>query len=189
MLAQTDVLPAPATRELVERARQGDVSAFEQLLEARLDRLYRVAVAILGSEADARDVVQEASLSAWRQLPRLRDSRAFDAWLGRTLVNGCRMQLRRRSRVREIPLDPLGEAHNARWGSAADADGFAERDLIHRALGRLEPADRGLLVLHHVEQQPISEIGRFLGIPDGTVKWRLHRARRALERALEVERR
>ncbi|MBA2300854.1 MAG: hypothetical protein H0W22_08810 [Chloroflexi bacterium] len=60
-------------------------------------------------EADARDVVQEASLSAWRQLSRLRDSRAFGAWLGRTLINSCRMQLRRRSRVRAIPfgLRPL----------------------------------------------------------------------------------
>ena len=188
MLAQTDVM-RPATTELVERARNGDVTAFEQLLEARLDRLYRVAVAILGSEADARDAVQEASLSAWRQLPRLRDSRAFDGWLGRTLVNSCRMELRRRSRVREIPFEPPPAPGTASGRDPAGLDALAERDAIHRAFGRLEPADRALLALHHVERQPVDEIGRFLGMPDGTVRWRLHRARRALARALEVERR
>ena len=156
------------------------------LLGARIDRLYRVAASILGSEADARDVVQEASLSAWRQLPRLRDSRAFDAWLGRTLINSCRMQLRRRSRVREIPFgSPDAPGTESRGGPEA----FAERDAIHRAFARLDPADRALLALHHIERQPVDEIGRFLGIPSGTVRWRLHRARRALERALEVERR
>jgi RNA polymerase sigma-70 factor (ECF subfamily) len=176
----------PATTELVERARNGDVAAFEQLLGARIDRLYRVAASILGSEADARDVVQEASLSAWRQLPRLRDSRAFDAWLGRTLINSCRMQLRRRSRVREIPFgSPDAPGIESRGGP----EGFAERDAIQRAFARLDPADRALLAVHHIERQPVDEIGRFLGIPGGTVRWRLHRARRALERALEVERR
>lgn len=185
MLAQTDVMRT-ATTELVERARNGDVAAFEQLLGARIDRLYRVAASILGSEADARDVVQEASLSAWRQLPRLRDSRAFDAWLGRTLVNGCRMQLRRRGRVREIPFGSPDAPGTASRGGPEE---FAERDAIHRAFARLDPADRALLALHHIERQPVDEIGRFLGMPSGTVRWRLHRARRALERALEVERR
>lgn len=188
MLAQTDVM-RPATTELVERARNGDVAAFEQLLGARIDRLYRVAASILGSEADARDVVQEASLSAWRQLPRLRNSRAFDAWLGRTLINSCRMQLRRRSRVREIPFGSSDASGIESRGGPAGPELFAERDAIHRAFAQLDPADRGLLALHHIERQPVDEIGRFLGIPSGTVRWRLHRARRALERALEVERR
>lgn len=188
MLAQTDVME-PATTELVERARDGDVAAFEELLGTRIDRLYRVAVAILRSEADARDVVQEASLSAWRQLPRLRDSRAFDAWLGRTLVNSCRMQLRRRSRVREIPFESPDPPGVQIPRAPAGPEAFAERDAIHRAFARLDPADRALLAAHHIERQPADEIGRFLGIPGGTVRWRLHRARRALERALEVERR
>lgn len=188
MLAQTDVME-PTTTELVERARDGDVAAFEHLLGTRIDRLYRVAVAILRSEADARDVVQEASLSAWRQLPRLRNSQAFDAWLGRTLVNSCRMLLRRRSRVREIPFESPDVRPTQSGGDLTAADDFAERDAIHRAFAQLDPADRALLALHHIERQPVDEIGRFLGIPGGTVRWRLHRARRALERALEVERR
>jgi RNA polymerase sigma-70 factor (ECF subfamily) len=188
VLARTDTVRL-ATTELVERGRAGDVAAFEQLLEERIDRLYRVAVAILGSDSDAWDVVQEASLSAWRQLPRLRDSRAFDAWLGRTLVNGCRMQLRRRSRVREIPFGSDEVRPPAGGGDPDNSDAFAERDAIHRAFARLVAADRALLALHHIERQPVNEIGRFLGIASGTVRWRLHRARRRLERALEVERR
>src|SRR5512143_460443 len=90
--------------DLVELARRGDTAAFEALLHGRLDGLFRRAWAILGNEADARDATQEACLSAWRQLPRLRDAAAFDAWLARVLFNACRMQLRRRARVREVVL-------------------------------------------------------------------------------------
>ena len=94
---------------LLERAAEGDVDAFDVLLRPRLDRLFRMAVAITRSEADARDAVQEASVHAWRELPRLRDRERFDAWLAQILVNACRSLLRRRRRtsVREIDVDAI----------------------------------------------------------------------------------
>ena len=95
---------APST-ETVRRAARGDASAFEQLVAARADRVFRIARAILGNDADARDATQEAFVSAWRELPRLRDPVTFDAWLRRILVNACRTQLRGRRRVHEISLD------------------------------------------------------------------------------------
>ena len=64
-----------------------------------------------------------------------------------------------------------------------------ENDLIRRAFGRLDVDKRTVLILHHVDERPVSDIARILRIPEGTAKWRLHAARRALERALEVERR
>ena len=65
------------------------------LVRSRIDRLHRTACAILGNEADAHyDATQDAFLSAWQQLPRLRDVEAFDAWLTRIIVNACRMRLR-----------------------------------------------------------------------------------------------
>jgi RNA polymerase sigma-70 factor (ECF subfamily) len=138
---------------LVERARQGDPAAFEALLSVRLDALFRTAWAILGSEAAARDATQEACLATWRQLPRLRDVERFDAWLSRVLVNVCRMQLRRRARVREIPMTP---AHDRVAPAGADPAAFGDADAIARAFDRLNPDARAILVLHHLRQALLS---------------------------------
>jgi RNA polymerase sigma-70 factor, ECF subfamily len=175
---------------LVERARGGDQQAFGSLVDSRTPRILRLALSILGSEADARDVVQEASLRAWRELPRLRDLDRFDAWLARIVVNGCRDRWRshRRMSVHEIPaveLDPDREPSS----TVPIGDRVALTDMIQRAFARLDIDQRTLIVLHYVEELAVSDIAASLGIPVGTAKWRLHRARGALARALELERR
>ena len=91
--------------DLVERAAGDDADAFEALVAARLSRAYGTASAILGTEADAYDVVQEVFVAMWRQLPKLRDRTRFDAWLNNLISNRCRDVLRRRRRSREIALD------------------------------------------------------------------------------------
>ena len=85
---------------LLARAAHGEVAAFDEVLRPRLARLYRMAVAITRSEPDARDAVQEASINAWRELPRLRSPERFDSWLDQILVNACRTLLRRSRRVK-----------------------------------------------------------------------------------------
>jgi RNA polymerase sigma-70 factor (ECF subfamily) len=180
-------LPVAASEELVARARRGDAAAFDVLARVRIDHSYRLALAILRSETNARDAVQDAYLQAWRQLPGLRDTASFDAWLDRILVNACRMQLRhhRVVRLREIDV-----AEPADFATAASADPppdehVADADLVRLAMDRLDGDQRSLLVLHHVEDRPVAEIAKVLGIPTGPVKWRLHAARAALQRALE----
>jgi RNA polymerase sigma-70 factor (ECF subfamily) len=78
-------------RQLVERARRGDHEAYEALVRRKVDAVYRTALAILGSEADAQDAAQdaeqEALVASWRRLPSLRDPDRFDAWLGRITIN------------------------------------------------------------------------------------------------------
>ena len=179
-------LAAEQTRSLldVEAALDGDLQAFDRLVVVNLPRTYRIALAILGSEADARDAVQEAWLSAWRQLPTLRDAARFDGWLDQILVNACRMSLRKRGRVREIPMPDHYDAE-APHGAL---DHVLERDALDRAFGRLTVEQRAILVLHHLEQRPLSAIAAALVIPVGTAKSRLHAARAALERVLETER-
>lgn len=170
---------------LIDAARTGDIRAFELLLAPRIDGLFRTAWAITGSEADARDATQEACLAAWRHLPRLRDVDRFDAWLGRVLVNSCRMLLRKRGRIREISIpDGFDQAVPETTGAAA----VDEADAVARAFDRIDPDARAILVLHHLRHEPVARIADNLGIPAGTVKWRLHSARRQLERALRGER-
>jgi RNA polymerase sigma-70 factor, ECF subfamily len=161
---------------LVARARTGDADAFGELVAPRLDRILRTARAILRNESDARDATQDAFLSAWVNLPRLRDEDRFDAWLHRVLLNRCRDLLRRRQRSREIALEGT---------EILDAPPDATGTNVMAAFDRLPLAYRQILALHHVEDRPVTELSRLLGIPEGTVKSRLYAARRALERALE----
>jgi RNA polymerase sigma-70 factor (ECF subfamily) len=177
---------------LVERAASGDADAFDLLIRPRLDRLFRMSVAILRSEADARDAVQEACVHAWRELPRLRDRDRFDSWLSQIVVNACRSLLRRerRIRVREIDVAAMPtDATDPALAVVNDAESIGEVEAIRRAFERLDPATRSLLALHYVEEQPLAAIATAMGAPVGTIKWRLSNARRALDRALEVERR
>jgi len=176
-------------RELLLRARAGDSEAFELVVQQRGEQLFRTAKAILGSEADALDATQETFISAWRRLSDLRDVDRFDAWLGRILVNQCRMTLRRRGRVREVPLadrsDGGGPTSSGRPTDGAGDDSSALA--FDNAFERLTVDQRAILVLHHVHGYGVGEIGAWLGVPVGTVKWRLHRARRALREAFEGE--
>jgi RNA polymerase sigma-70 factor, ECF subfamily len=171
----------------LDRARDGDSSAFDALVEARVGQMLRLAMAITGDEAEARDAVQDTLVAAWRQLSSLRDPRAFDAWLTRILVNRCRKGIRRVGvrRVHEVPV----EAADAAVDLAGDDMGMAivERRALERAFDRLSVDDRTLLVLHHLEGRPLPSIAEVLGIPVGTAKSRLSKARRSLEQALERE--
>ena len=179
---------------LVQRARTGDAAAFELLVDSRIDRCYRLAWSILSNDADAADATQDALVSAWRQLPRLRDPASFDGWLNRIVANAALMARRHRTRLREVSVRPAfpGDEppppeppQDARARPAVDE--VVDNDAIARAFDRLRPKDRMILVLHHVEERPVAEIARSLGIPVGTAKWRLHAARTALEKAMEAE--
>jgi RNA polymerase sigma-70 factor (ECF subfamily) len=175
--------------ELVERAQGGDLGAFEVLIRQRLDRLFRIACGILRDPSDAEDATQDACIAAWQKLPTLRDVDRLDAWLGRIVVNACRMRLRDRRHVHEITLDDeRSKATSELPDPSRMADRAEDLDAVVRALDRVSVDDRALLILHHVHHERVETIAATLGIPAGTVKWRLSRARRAVQRALEDER-
>jgi len=185
---------ASADDALVRRARTGDAAAFAELVDTRIDRCYRLAWSVLSNDADAADATQDALVSAWRQLPRLRDPSAFDSWLNRIVANAALMARRHRVRLREVSVQPAYPGDQAMTPeprqdphARTEADAVVDSDAISRAFDRLRPQDRMILALHHVEERPVAEIARSLGIPVGTAKWRLHAARAALEKAMEAE--
>lgn len=166
---------------LVMRARSGDPDAFAQLIESRTPTVLRTARAILGNDADASDVTQEALTAIWVHLPGLRDPSRFDAWLHRVLMNRCRDHLRHRRRSRDVELtddDVRVEDHAA--ASVTNAAVLA-------AFDRLRLNERQILVLHHLHGIPLTELARLLRVADGTAKSRLHAARQSLQRALEAQ--
>ena len=184
--ARRDTRIGPAIdRSLIDRARNGDLDAFESIVRARMDAVYRLTSAILGNEADARDAAQEAFVAMWRQLPRLREPERFEAWLQRVAVNASRMTIRSRSRrrVREIPSSSVVELAERAAGAPPD-----DAAILDAALASLPVDQRAILVLHHLEGRPLAELAMILEIPEGTAKSRLFTARRALADAIEQDR-
>jgi RNA polymerase sigma-70 factor, ECF subfamily len=171
-------------RSLIDRARNGDLDAFESIVRARMDAVYRLTSAILGNEADARDAAQETFVAVWRQLRRLREPDKFDAWLQRVAVNASRMMIRSRSRrrIREIPSSSV-----VALGERAAASPRDDAAILDAALATLPVEQRAILVLHHLEGRPVDEIARIFDIPEGTAKSRLFVARRALAMAIAAD--
>jgi RNA polymerase sigma-70 factor, ECF subfamily len=170
-------------RELVERAGRGDHDAFAMLVRGAIARLDAAARLILHDPELARDAVQEALFGAWRDLPGLRDPDRFDAWIHRLTVHSCLDILRRRRRrVIEVELTPIDDLPVADLGSLV-----ADRDLLDRALRRLDPEWRAVVVVHYFLGMPLPQTAQALGIPLGTVKSRLHRSLAAMRIAMEAE--
>jgi RNA polymerase sigma factor (sigma-70 family) len=170
-------------RELVERAGRGDHDAFAVLVRGVVARLDAAARLILHDPELARDAVQEALVRAWRDLPGLRDPDRFDAWVRRITVRSCLEILRRRRRrVLEVELTPMADVPVGDTGSIV-----ADRDQIERALRRLAPDWRAVVVVHYFLGLPLPETAEALGIPLGTVKSRLHRSLAAMRVELDTE--
>ncbi len=172
-------------RSIVDRARTGDLDAFEEIVRARMDAVYRLSFAILGNEADARDAAQDTFVAAWRQIGRLQDVDRFEAWMQRIAVNAARMvhRSRRRRGVREIPAAEVAAAAPDRAAPEP-----ADVRSLSVALRALPIEQREILVLHHLEGRSVADLAGILEIPIGTVKSRLHTARAALQRAIDQER-
>lgn len=169
-------------RVLVERAGQGDTGAFDSLARAAADRLMAIAYRILRDVGRAEDAVQASLLTAWQELPRLRDPDRFDAWLHRILVHACYAEARRARAHREVTFLPTHEPIGPDAVVTVD-----HRDQLERGFRRLSPEHRAVVVLHHELGLTQPEIADQLGIPLGTVKSRLHYATTTLRAALEAD--
>ncbi len=170
-------------RDLVERARKGDRDAFASLVHQVSDALFAVAHRILRDSSLAEDALQVALITAWRELPHLREVDRFEAWVHRILVHACYAEARRSRRwttnVRVLPVDgpATPDAHLS----------VADRDELERAFRRLPFDQRVVFVYHHYVGLPLVEIAETLGIPAGTARSRLHYATRTLRAAIEAD--
>ena len=168
---------------LVDLARRGDEEAFADIARAVGDRLMAIAFRILRDVDRAEDAVQQTLVTAWRELPMLRDDDRFDAWLRRILVHACYAEARKRRRwtanVRILPVDgPAGRD---------DIAAVIDRDRLERGFRRLSPEQSAIFVLHHYVGLTLPEVADELGVPLGTVKSRLHYATNALRAALDAD--
>ena len=183
---------------LVARLRGGDAEAFEALVREYGGRMLATARRFVGSEDEARDVLQEAFLAAFRAIDGFAGAAQLSTWLHRIVVNAALMRLRSRRRRREESIEELlprfaEDGHWAEppmpWDGGTDEllERRETRTMVRQAIERLPASYRTVLLLRDVEELDTDEAAALLGVTANAVKTRLHRARQALRALLERE--
>jgi RNA polymerase sigma-70 factor (ECF subfamily) len=183
--------PTPEEREnerrLVEAAKGGDREAFEELVRRTYVDTYTLAVRLTANEEDARDVVQDAYLRAWKGIGRFRGDAQFSTWMYRITANTASTLVQKRRRRRTEPLesieDPIERASEALPEAAAESSvALAE---LGEAVAALPPKLRAIVVLKDVYGLSHEDIAAELGISVSAAKVRLHRGRKRLREMLD----
>lgn len=173
---------------VVARAQDGDLDAFEYLVNAYQGRLFRLALRMLHDRGDAEDVVQDTLVACWRKLPLLINAQAFSGWLYQMATNRCLDSLRRRSSHAEVVQEPATlqttadspTEPGAGGDPAREAEISLEIDGLAIALLALRPEQRACWLLREIHERSYSEIAATLKVSEQTVRGRLARARAQL---------
>ena len=168
---------------LITDCREGNTAAFGELVSRYQDRLFNTVVRLVDNAEDARDVVQEAFLHAYQSLHSFKGDSLFFTWLYRIAVNtAISMKRKQRHVLRIAPtgegsgaIDPLDPSESNRPGHAIEM--AEEERQVHDALAKLSPEHRAVLVMKDMDGMKYEDMAEILGVPVGTIRSRLHRAR------------
>lgn len=164
----------------VARAQAGDMAAFGELVRRHQDRVFRFILRMLDTRDEAMELTQDVFVKAWQGLPGWRPEARFSTWLLQIARNAALDQLRRRQRVQFAPLEEGMDIADAKPGPEARYASRQQQAQLERALQRIAPEQREILLLREIEGLGYAELANVLGVAEGTVKSRLARARAAL---------
>jgi len=178
----TDIAERVYRSILVVRCQAGDRAAFAELVELYQQRLHYFLATMVGDDHAADDLLQEVWFDVYRGLAKLGDPGAFPSWIYRIARHRALRELRKRQQ----PLSSLAGVDLA--GEEEDADDFSAEDAerVHAALERVVPEHREVLLLRFIEEMSYEDIAGVTGCQLGTVRSRLHYAKRALRRVMEA---
>jgi RNA polymerase sigma-70 factor (ECF subfamily) len=190
------ILPIPDEATLLARMQAGDEEAFEGCVRTYYPRLFPIALRMLRNEEDARDAMQDAFLSAFKQIGGFQGLSQLGTWLHRIVVNAALGRLRSLRRHPEKSIEALlphfGEGEHqldppVPWKATAETDlqQREARDLVRRCIDELPESYRTVLLLRDIEGFDTEHTARLLDTSLGVVKTRLHRARQALRSLLD----
>ena len=180
-------------KELLEKAKAGDVESFEILIQAVRQKAYQIALSYLKNQEDAEDALQDSLLKIYRGLSRFQETSRFSTWVYRVVVNTCLDHIKKNKRQKDRILSFSGEDHKEDPFDAVsmlrDESAEPERHMLQKektqiilaCLERIAPSLREVVVLRDVQGFSYGEIAQILDISEGTVKSRLSRARQAVK--------
>ena len=181
-------------RSLLRRLRDRDERAFRELLESHRDRVFNITFRMLGNRHEAEDVAQEVFISVFKTIDSFREESKFSTWLYRVTVNHCKNRIKYLARRFDKQKDELDDQASGTNGTPIGAPlpsapdqalaGAQMEKLLQEAIAALDEEQRTVVILRDVEDLSIEEICEITGLPDGTVKSRLHRARLVLRKRL-----
>lgn len=181
---------------LLKRLRDRDERAFRELVAQHRDRVFNITYRMLGNRAEAEDVAQEVFITVFKQIDTFEERSKFTTWLYRVAVNHTKNRIKYLSRRQDKNKDELDDnAHSAGSNGAigqamprspdAALAGVQMEGILREAVQSLDEEQRTVVILRDIEDLSIEEICEITGMPDGTVKSRLHRARLALRKKLQ----
>ncbi|HZB02703.1 MAG TPA: sigma-70 family RNA polymerase sigma factor [Actinomycetota bacterium] len=168
-------------RDLLERCRRGEREAFVELVDGTYRQVYTLAVRLVGDRHEAEDVAQEAYLRVHRSLRTFRGDSSFQTWLYRIVANTAMTHLRKRGRFGDLADEPETVL---RLADSRPPEGEVDTDHVRVALNALPDAQRVILLMKDAYGFSCREIADEMGVSEGAVKVRLHRARRRLKDSL-----
>ena len=175
--------------EIVQRVLSGDTEAFEALVIEHQNKVYSLALRMVGNEEDARDMAQEAFIRAYGSLAGFRGDSKFSVWLYRLTSNICIDFLRSRGKKRTVSMTWAGddgedagelEIPDETWSPESQLERSLTRESVRRGLESLSPQYREILLLREINGLSYAEIAGALSLEEGTVKSRIFRARKKL---------
>ncbi len=181
---------------LLRRLRDRDERAFRELIDEHRDRVFNITYRMLGNRAEAEDVAQEVFITVFKQIDNFRGDSKFSTWLYRITVNHCKNRIKYLSRRHSRDQDELDETSHQQNSAVNGApvraknpdkalESMQMEQLLQAAIASLDDEQRAVVILRDVEDLSIEEICEITGLPDGTVKSRLHRARLVLRKKLQ----
>jgi RNA polymerase sigma-70 factor (ECF subfamily) len=185
-------------RLLLRRLRDRDERAFKEMVDQHRDRVFNLLFRMIGSREEAEDLAQEVFVTVFKSIDQFRGESKFSTWLYRVAANHCKNRIKYLSRRHDRDtgaLDDAAERASVAQGGAPIAagridtpdrvyEGAETERLVQKAIAALDEDHRLVVVLRDIEELSLLEICDITGLPEGTVKSRLHRARLALKEKL-----
>jgi RNA polymerase sigma-70 factor (ECF subfamily) len=184
-------------KEVIENCKAGDEKAFSEIVLHRQKKVFNIAYRMLGNSEEAKDLSQEVFISVYESIKDLKEETKFDAWLTQITLNHCRNRWKYLKRRHYFNSDSLDDPIETEDGSVPKAlhdpsdnpeillEKKTVQQWIQGGLLKLKEDQRELLVLRDLQGFTYEEMGETLGLPEGTIKSRLHRARMDLKEVLE----
>lgn len=181
-------------KDLLKKSKSGDIEAFERLIEGYQTRVFNIAYRMIRNHDDAADLAQEVFIKVYRYIKNFKEESSFSTWIFRITKNVCLDELRKRKNKHIISLDEeikLNDGEVVRQIESKDdtpemlAEKKEIRELINNAIDDLSAEHRIVIILRDIQGFSYEDISKIIECPEGTVKSRINRARKALKQKLK----